>query len=115
MKHLVLICLMFVSLTNKAQEGDIVLPGGHIITSNGAIISTSFNINNNMLNVDIKNNCAELEIVVVANGSVVESQISDFEYDAIDVDLSTHKNAQIDVYVRNREEEYYIGNMNKTK
>lgn len=115
MKHLILICLTFVCVICNAQEGEINFPIEHIITQNGAIISSSFNKSRKMLNIDIRNNTEELEILVVANGSVVESQISDFEHDAIDVDLSTHKNAQIDVYVRNREEEYYIGNMNKTK
>lgn len=115
MRKLLLLFLAFLCLMCRAQEGSFAGPVKHIMTQNGAIVTASYNKNSKILNVDIRNNTEELEIVVVANGSVVESQISDFEHDAIDVDLSTHKNAQIDVYVRNREEEYYVGNMNKTK
>lgn len=115
MRKLLLLFLAFLCLMCRAQEGSFAGPVKHIMTQNGAIVTASYNKNSKILNVDIRNNTEELEIVVVANGSVVESQISDFEDDSVDVDLSKYKNTNVDVYVRNKEEDYHISNTSDIK
>lgn len=81
----------------------------HITMSNGANVDVLYNRTDNVLNVDIRNNPDEVEIIVTKNGAAISYDVSELEDDNINIDLSNNKNETVDIYIRNRKESQYIG------
>lgn len=79
--------------------------------SNGAVVNTLYDKDNKTLTFDIHNNPEEVEIVVVKNGVTIESESSNTEDDNINLDLSKYKDCTVEIYVRNRRESQYVGNV----
>ena len=113
-KKILIIALMFVFCVrvmaqNGGNGGEVNLP--HIVLQNGTAVYTRYCVERNVLNVDIRNNPEEVEIVVVKNGIMIDNEVSDFEDDGISVDLSGHNNGAVDIYVRSRREDQYVGSV----
>ncbi|MGM9724106.1 MAG: hypothetical protein ACI3YG_08450 [Prevotella sp.] len=83
----------------------------YVVLQNGTTVYTRYSVERNVLNVDIRNNPEEVEIVVVKNGIMIDNEVSDFEDDGISVDLSGHNNGAVDIYVRSRRENQYVGSV----
>ena len=42
---------------------------------------------------------------------MIDNEVSDFDDDGISVDLSGHNNGAVDIYVRSRREDQYVGSV----
>lgn len=78
---------------------------------NGASACVSYNKKENMLNVSIRNNDDEVEIIAVKRGMVVESESTFFMNDEMQLDLSNNVTGKYDIYVKARNEIQHIGSI----
>ena len=113
-KRFLIIAFMFVLCTRviaqKDKDGtEVNFP--YVVLQNGTAVYARYSVERNVLNVDIRNNPEEVEIVVVKNGIMIDNEVSDFEDDGISVDLSGHNNGAVDIYVRSRRENQYVGSV----
>lgn len=113
-KRFLIIAFMFVLCTRviaqKDKDGtEVNFP--YVVLQNGTAVYARYSVERNVLNVDIRNNPEEVEIVVVKNGVMIDNEVSDFEDDGVSVDLSGHNNGAVDIYVRSRREDQYVGSL----
>lgn len=113
-KKILIIALMFILCTRviaqKDKDGtEVNFP--YVVLQNGTAVYARYSVERNVLNVDIRNNPEEVEIVVVKNGVMIDNEVSDFEDDGVSVDLSGHNNGAVDIYVRSRRENQYVGSV----
>ena len=113
-KRFLIIAFMFVLCTRviaqKDKDGtEVNFP--YVVLQNGTTVYTRYSVERNVLNVDIRNNPEEVEIVVVKNGVMIDNEVSGFEDDGVSVDLSGHNNGAVDIYVRSRREDQYVGSV----
>lgn len=83
----------------------------YVVLQNGTAVYARYSVERNVLNIDIRNNPEEVEIVVVKNGVMIDNEVSDFEDDGVSVDLSGHNNGAVDIYVHSRRENQYVGSV----
>lgn len=95
----------------QTKDEDTEIEISCVVLQNGTMISTKCNNENKVLTFDIHNNPEEVEIVVVKNGVTIESESSNTEDDNINLDLSKYKDCTVEIYVRNRRESQYVGNV----
>ncbi len=113
-KRFLIIAFMFVLCTRviaqKDKDGtEVNFP--YVVLQNGTAVYARYSVERNVLNVDIRNNPEEVEIVVVKNGVMIDNEVSGFEDDGVSVDLSGHNNGAVDIYVRSRRENQYVGSV----
>lgn len=113
-KRFLIIAFMFVLCTRviaqKDKDGtEVNFP--YVVLQNGTAVYARYSVERNVLNIDIRNNPEEVEIVVVKNGVMIDNEVSDFEDDGVSVDLSGHNNGAVDIYVRSRRENQYVGSV----
>lgn len=60
-----LACITFCTATYAQNQGEESGTIGHVILSNGATISSSFNQQTGILSVEVNNNDDEVEVIVV--------------------------------------------------
>lgn len=87
---------------------------GHVTLSNGTTISSSFNQQTGILSVEVNNNDDEVEVIVVEDDTIIDSESTVFEEDELQVELPENAHS-IDVYVRTKEETRYVGSVKKSK
>lgn len=114
MKKLVIFLLMCTTICTsvKAQLKDEAVPFSQVTLSNGATISSSFNQQTGILSVEVNNNDDEVEVIVVEDDTIIDSESTVFEEDELQVELPENVHS-IDVYVRTKEETRYVGSVSK--
>ena len=112
MKHLLLSVLSaFVCISSMAQlNTGQTLP--HVTMSNGTTVISTLKQEDNVLNVEVRNNDDEIEILIVEDGTVVNSESTIFEDDELQVELPM-STQPLDIFVRTKEEIQYLGSVNK--
>ena len=112
MKHLLLSVLSaFVCISSMAQlNTGQTLP--HVTMSNGTTVISTLKQEDNVLNVEVRNNDDEIEILIVEDGTVVNSESTIFEDDELQVELPM-STQPLDIYVRTKEETLYVGRVSK--
>ena len=113
-KRFLIIAFMFVLCTRVIAQKDIdgtEVNFPYVVLQNGTAVYARYSVERNVLNVDIRNNPEEVEIVVVKNGVMIDNEVSGFEDDGVSVDLSGHNNGAVDIYVRSRRENQYVGSV----
>lgn len=108
---LLLMTLFLCAIPSMAQ---LEQPNGttHIILTNGATISSSFNQQTGILSVEVNNNDDEVEVIVVEDDTIIDSESTVFEEDELQVEVPENVHS-IDVYVRTKEETRYVGSVSK--
>lgn len=109
-KSFLVLLAVFYSVSSNAQTDNIEIK--HPVTSiGGTVVETSFNSRKNMLNVSIRNNDDEVEILAVRRGMVVDRESTFFMNDEMQLDLSNNVTGKYDIYVKARNEIQHIGSI----
>ena len=107
-----LICTAFCTSINAQYQGEESGPIGHITLSNGTSVSSSLIQETNVLSVEVVNNDDKIEILIVEDDTVVNSESTIFEDDELQVELPM-STQPLDIYVRTKEETLYVGRVSK--
>lgn len=114
MKKLIVLLFLSAIFCTRAHaqlKGETV-PFSQITLSNGATVSSSFNQQTGILSVEVENNDDAVEVIVVENDTVIDSESTIFEEDELQVELPM-SSQPLDIYVRTKEETLYVGSVNK--
>lgn len=107
MKKIIIIATLFCSINSYAQSNIVI--DRPITLSNGTTIETSFNSINKNLRVSISNNENGIEVIVIQNGIVVNSETTFFTNDEIQLNLSKQDNGEYEIYVKTGNEIQLVG------
>lgn len=116
MKKLIVLLFLSAIFCTRAHaqlKGETV-PFSQITLSNGATVSSSFNQQTGILSVEVNNNDDEVEVIVVEDDTIIDSESTVFEEDELQVELPENAHS-IDVYVRTKEDTWYVGSVKKSK
>lgn len=104
-------CLYSTNIMSQRTK-DSIIP--HIMLYSGTEVKPKFNKTQQVLNVEIQNNNDDIEVLVMADGIIIEREISIFEAETLRMDLSNHCYRNYDIYVRTRNNEIqYLGTVEK--
>lgn len=107
-----LICIAFCTNVNAQYQGEESGPIGHIILSNGTSVSSSYIQETNVLSIEVANNNDEVEIIIVEDDTIINSESTILEEDELQVELPM-SSQPIYIYVRTKEETQYVGSVSK--
>lgn len=100
-----------VKAQNQDEENGMI---GHVTLANGTKILSSYNQLTGILSVEVENNDDEVEVIVVEDDTIINSESTISEEDKLQVALPENAHS-IDVYVRTKEETRYVGSVKKSK